>query len=267
MDIIYRYPGGTLYGEYDTVLKAAHTFIAGCTGSGKSTFLHGLLYSILATKAPCAAMLALIDLKQVELLQYAKLPHTLYHADTPETAVEVLKSIESEMQNRFTEMKKYGKKETDLPHIYVIIDEIAYLILRAGKQVTRILESLSMLGRAAHIHIVYACQNPRKSGPGAIPAGLLLNTDCRVALHCTDKLESRLIIQSPGAETLPAVGECYIRCGADLTRWKSRLIDAAEMRRVISHWSNPDRYIQEPEPEQEPEQETKPWYKRLFRRA
>lgn len=256
----YQYPGGTVYAEYSAAVASNHVFIAGCTGSGKSTFIHGVIYTILATMAPCNAQLVLIDLKQVELLSYANLPHTLYHADTPETALQVLESIENIMNNRFSEMKKYGKTETDKNHIYVIVDEIAYLILRAGKPAARRLESLAMLGRAAHIHLIYACQNPRKSGPAAIPAGLLLNTDCRVALHCVDKLESRLIIQTAGAETLPPIGRCLIRRGPGLQCYVVHKIPGPDIQRVLAHWSAPERYIIPPAPAQQV-----PWYKRLFR--
>lgn len=257
----YTIPGGRYPAAYDVITAAPHAFIAGCTGSGKSTMLHGLIYSLLARYSPATVHLAFIDLKRVELCMYRKVAHCIGYANTEVAALQLLDALHARMMERFTEMEKSGQTETEKPHIYLIFDEIGYFFARTGKQGVKALESIAMLGRAAHIHLVYACQNPRKSGPGAIPAGLLLNTPCRVALRCVDKLESRLILGIPGAELLPSFGDCIISTGVNLGRHSIPATPPVELRRVVEHWANPGRYSP---PEPEPRNRRR-WYRRLFK--
>ena len=263
MPITYRTPGGTVHGVFAAAIDAPHAFIAGCTGSGKSTYTHGLICAVLAAHSPATAQFALIDLKQVELRRYKALPHCCGYADTAADALRLVEGVTAEMMRRFARMKTDDLTETTDHHIYLICDEVGYLLSQAGKAVAKPLEEITMLGRAAHIHLIYACQNPRKSGPGAIPAGLLLNTPCRIALRCVDKLESRLIIQTPGAETLPPVGQALVRDGVTLERWRVPPPDPAEAARLLRWWADPARYIVRPAKEEE---EHRPWYGRFFSR-
>lgn len=263
MPITYHTPGGTVHGVFAAAINAPHAFIAGCTGSGKSTYIHGLICAILAAHSPATARLALIDPKRVELRRYRGLPHCCGYADTAADALRLIESVTAEMMRRFARMESDGLTETTAPHIYLICDEVGYLLSQAGKTVAKPLEEITMLGRAAHIHLIYACQNPRRSGPGAIPAGLLLNTPCRVALRCVDRLESRLIVQAPGAENLPPVGRALVRNGASLERWRVPPPDPAEAARLLGWWTDQVRCIVHSTPEEE---DRRPWYKRLFSR-
>ena len=121
-------PGGRVFRLYADLAKLPHLLIAGATGSGKSVTVNGIIYALLATKAPSECSMVLIDPKKVELVQYARLPHTLRYASEPRDMIDALDFAVKETTRRFSIMQLEGKKAFSGPDLYVIIDELADLM-------------------------------------------------------------------------------------------------------------------------------------------
>lgn len=183
------------------ILKNAHSIIAGTTGSGKSTALHGIIYELIKNK-PSAARMVLIDLKRVEMIEWKNTPHTLNYINEPAQVVNCLNAYIKLMLERFAEMEKNGQTETPYTHIYIIIDELADVISTTPAAVY-LLAKIGRLGRAAHIHLILATQSPDRK---TIPAIIQQNTTAALALRCKNSIESRQIISQAGAEELPRHG-------------------------------------------------------------
>ena len=221
---IYHVPA--LYGD---VLNQAHTLIAGQTGSGKSVFLQGVITSAMKRGGN---QFIFCDPKRVELRTYKRLPNCIAYANTSEETVRALARAIDIMEARYEEAERLGiKKYTDCP-IYVIIDELADLLISAdAKQIKKQLQTLTALGRAANVHCIVATQQPSRK---MLPAELTLNFPARVALHCQTAIESRQVINVKGAEELPMYGEClYLRPGHDLEKRSVPLTDEAETEQII----------------------------------
>lgn len=200
---------GTIKGVYNKVLHEAHTLIAGATGSGKSVFMNGLIYSILLSHPEDARMILCDPKRGAEFGAYKELPHTAIYADTVEDIKHALEEAHVEMERRLDDMGKRGMKETDAGHIYIFVDELADLLLSEYKhEFTRLLQSLAQLGRAAHIHCILATQCPSRQ---ILIAPIVVNMTCRVALHCETAIESKQIMNRDGAELLPRYGKCFLK--------------------------------------------------------
>lgn len=188
---------------FKEMTEQSHLLIAGTTGSGKSTLIKGILNALLI-KPPSELGLILIDPKRVELDPYKRLPHVIKYADTQPDAVSALRYARNLMYKRFDEMKGSGRRVTNRPHVYVIIDELADLILNSQGDVLPLLQSIAQLGRAARIHLIAATQSPSRK---TLPAEITCNMTAQVALRCRSAIESRQIIGIAGAEDLPKHGE------------------------------------------------------------
>jgi len=185
------------------LLKEHHTLIGGTTGSGKSTFIQALMYKALELP-PSRCQFVLIDLKRVELIDYAHAPHTLYYAQDITQALHALDVLINIMETRFQEMQAQRVKETNRAHIYIIIDELADLMSTAPKDVTARLNKIGRLGRASHIHLICCTQDPTRR---TISASIQQNFTCCIALRCKSSIESRQVIGVSGAELLPRYGK------------------------------------------------------------
>lgn len=188
---------------FEEMTAQTHLLIAGCTGSGKSTLIKGILNALLI-KPPSELGLILIDPKRTELDPYKRLPHVVKYADTNADAISALRYASTLMGKRFDEMKQQGLQETTRPHVYIIIDELADLILNAKCDVLPLLQSIAQLGRAARIHLIAATQSPSRK---TLPAEIMVNITAQVALRCRSAIESRQIVGVAGAEELPKYGE------------------------------------------------------------
>ena len=221
----YEYP--TLFGD---ICKQSHTLIAGQTGSGKSVMLNGIITTALKLGG---SEYIFIDPKRVELRQYKRVPYTLAYANTSEETVRALSRAIDIMEQRYQAMERSAVKDWQGQHLYVIIDELADLLISAdSKTIKAQLQKLTALGRAAKVHVIAATQQPSRK---MLPAELTLNFPSRVGLHCQTAIESKQVINVKGAEELPMYGEClYLRPGHDLEHWKVRLTDEAETEQVIN---------------------------------
>ncbi len=213
-----------------------HLLIAGSTGSGKSVGINMIISSLLFTKHPSEVKFALIDPKKIELSFYNKLRrHYLAVSPdldeeiitVPQNAVIVLKSIEHEMEKRYDKLAKagvrnivdYNKKvsnpktkppETELikhhqiPYLIVIVDELADLMISAGKEVEEPITRLAQLARAVGIHLILATQRPSVN---VITGVIKANFSARVAYQVATKIDSRTILDMNGAEQLLGNGD------------------------------------------------------------
>ncbi|ACF12980.1 cell divisionFtsK/SpoIIIE [Chloroherpeton thalassium ATCC 35110] len=207
----------------DDLAKMPHLLIAGATGSGKSVGINTLLASLIYFCSPDNVKFLLIDPKRVELFPYHQLKnHFLVKypeleeqiiTDTSK-AVYALKSIEKEMDNRYDRLAKagvrnikaYNEKFSDeaLPYIVVVIDELADMMITAGKEVEEPIARLAQLARAVGIHLVVATQRPSVD---VITGIIKANFPARVAYQVTSKVDSRTILDMMGADQLLGNGD------------------------------------------------------------
>ena len=199
----------------EQILDQAHVLIAGTTGSGKSTLIHKLMWTALAS-TPTEKQFILADLKAgLELGRYARLPHTIRFARTAEDALSALDYAIEIMDSRCEQMYKSGEVLWNGSDVYVVIDELGFLLQQCGSEALERLARISRLGRAARIHLLLATQSPNRGKMG-IPAVLQQNMTCCVGLKCKTAIESRQIIGLAGCENLPRYGTAFITIGPDL---------------------------------------------------
>ena len=209
--------GKNIGGEYivGNLAKMPHLLIAGATGSGKSICINTIICSILFKATPDEVRLMLIDPKKVEMTQYARLPHLIAPVvNDSKKAANSLKWVVNEMENRYTlfaaaackDFEGYNQRcpETPLPHIVVIIDELADLMMVAKHDVEDAICRLAQMARAAGIHLVVATQRPSVD----VITGLIkANIPSRIAFAVSSYTDSRTILDMGGAEKLLGKGD------------------------------------------------------------
>jgi DNA segregation ATPase FtsK/SpoIIIE, S-DNA-T family len=212
---------GTAAGQPVTADLAAlpHLLIAGTTGSGKSVFMRSLLADLLDTDT----LLLLIDPKRVEFAAYRNSPQLVTRPLVdPEQAEAALLWLRNEMEERYRLLEGRGLlniDSTDMPRIVAVVDELANLIL-LHPRVEKPLVALASMGRAAGIHLVLATQRPSAD----VLTGLLrANIPARVAMTVATQMESRIILDEPGAEKLNGRGDLLFRVGNKVTRLQGRM--------------------------------------------
>lgn len=198
-----------------TILTEPHTLIAGATGSGKSTLLH----TVLKSADDLNYKYGIIDLKRVSVLPHKK--KAFAYATEPNEALALIDRVIDIMETRFREMESSGADETNRPPLYLVVDESADLLDTVKESYTK-LKRVARLGRAAHVHLILCTQSPSRR---VIPADLTLNIPCRVALRCESAIESRQILNRPGAETLPRYGYAIVKTPAGVDKWKVNKIE------------------------------------------
>ena len=204
--------------------KMPHLLIAGATGSGKSVCINTLIASILYKARPEEVKMILIDPKMVELGNYNGIPHLLIPVVTDASkAASALNWAVAEMTDRYKKfaannvkdigsynqyMKEKGEKEEILPQIVVIIDELSDLMMVASSQVEDAICRLAQLARAAGMHLVVATQRPSVD----VVTGLIkANIPSRIAFNVSSQIDSRTIIDMPGAEKLVGNGDMLFK--------------------------------------------------------
>jgi S-DNA-T family DNA segregation ATPase FtsK/SpoIIIE len=199
------------------IAKMPHMLIAGATGSGKSVCINTLITSILYKADPSEVKLIMIDPKVVELNVYNGIPHLLIPVVTdPKKAAGALVWAVNEMTKRYNlfaennvrDMKGYNEKQSDpevkMPHIVIIIDELADLMMTAAKEVEEAICRLAQMARAAGLHLVIATQRPSVD---VITGVIKANIPSRLAFAVSSGTDSRTILDSNGAEKLLGKGD------------------------------------------------------------
>ena len=239
--------------------KMPHLLIAGATGQGKSVGLNAIIASLLYKKHPAQLKFVLVDPKKVELTLYSKLENH-FLAKIPDTeepiitdtqkVIYTLNSLTIEMDQRYLLLKlaqvrnikeynqKFIKRKLNpekghryLPYIVVIIDEFADLIMTAGREVEVPLARLAQVARAVGIHLVIATQRPTTN---IITGSIKANFPARIAFRVTSMIDSRTIIDIPGANQLVGRGDMLMAPGSDITRLQCAFIDIPEIERITS---------------------------------
>ena len=210
------------------IAKLPHMLIAGTTGSGKSVCMNSIIISLLYKASPDDVKLIMVDPKMVELGIYNSIPHLLIPVVTdPKKAAGSLQWAVTEMLRRYKAMSDAGVRDLEsynsiveseeegkkLPQVVVIIDELADLMLVAAKEVEESICRIAQMGRAAGIHLIIATQRPSAD----VITGLMkANIPSRIAFAVASAMESRIILDTQGAEKLVGKGDMLyapIGCG------------------------------------------------------
>ena len=220
-----------------------HLLVAGTTGSGKSVMLNGLLTSLLLTTDPRQVKMVLIDPKRVELSQFGRVPHLITPVVTDvKKAANALGWAVAEMERRYEVLEKIGvrsvegyndRAEVQIPYVVVVIDELADLMMQAGAKVEDAIIRLAQKARAVGIHIVVATQRPSVD---VITGMIKANVPSRIAFAVSSQVDSRVILDSPGAEALLGMGDMLYKpvSAARPSRVQGAFISEAEVDRVVS---------------------------------
>ncbi|MAD48001.1 MAG: DNA translocase FtsK [Gammaproteobacteria bacterium] len=221
--------------------KTPHLLVAGTTGSGKSVFINTLLASILYKFSPKELRLILIDPKMLELSVYNDIAHLLTPVVTePKKAIIALKWVCKEMERRYSLMNEentrslegYNQKSVEkLPFIIVFIDEMADLMMTAGKEVEHYVQRLAQMARACGIHLVMATQRPSVD---IITGSIKANFPSRISFQVASKYDSRTVLGEIGAEQLLGNGDMLMsKNGSNLIRYQSAFISDDEVNKLI----------------------------------
>jgi len=230
--------------------KMPHLLIAGATGSGKSVCLNTVLASLLFQNTPDVLRLILVDPKRVELARFKRLPHLIAPVVTDVSeVVGALRWTSVEMDRRYKafaergarDLKAYNRKlptgEPPLPRIVLIIDELADLMLQAPDETEPLLTRLAQLARATGIHLVVATQRPSTD----VITGLIkANFPARIAFAVASSTDSRVILDSPGAEMLLGSGDMLFQPpdAPKPRRLQGAYVSDEELDRLVAFWQD-----------------------------
>ncbi|RKQ49236.1 S-DNA-T family DNA segregation ATPase FtsK/SpoIIIE [Roseivirga pacifica] len=237
--------------------KMPHLLMAGATGQGKSVGLNAILTSLLYKKHPSQLKFVLVDPKKVELTLFNKIERH-YLAKLPDSedaiitdtkkVIYTLNSLCVEMDQRYDllkdaacrNIKEYNKKFVDrklnpekghkyLPYIVLVIDELADLMMTAGKEVETPIARLAQLARAIGIHLVVATQRPSVN---VITGIIKANFPARLSFRVTSKVDSRTILDAGGADQLIGQGDMLLSMGSEITRMQCAFVDTPEVDEI-----------------------------------
>ena len=239
--------------------KMPHLLVAGATGQGKSVGLNAIIASLLYKKHPAQLKFVMVDPKKVELTLYTKIEKhflaVLPDSEEPiitdtQKVINTLNSLCIEMDHRYDllklaqarNIKEYNAKfiarnlnpekgHKYLPYIVVVIDEFADLIMTAGKEIEAPITRLAQLARAIGIHLVIATQRPSTN---IITGTIKANFPARIAFRVSSMIDSRTILDSPGANQLIGRGDMLVSTGGDLTRLQCAFIDTPELDKITA---------------------------------
>ncbi|WP_222884917.1 DNA translocase FtsK [Candidatus Cytomitobacter primus] len=232
-----------------------HLLVSGTTGSGKSVSMHSMMLSLLYSKDPDDCKFILVDPKQLELSVYNGIPHLLTPVVTnPQEAVKVLKWAVQEMERRYKLLSevevrnissfnekvqresfkaKTDKKYEKMPYLVIVVDEMADLMMTAGKEIEVSVQRLAQMARAAGIHIIMATQRPSVD---VITGTIKSNFPVRITFQLASKIDSRTIMgDNSGAEQLLGKGDMlYLSPGYPTTRIQAPFVSDDEVQEITN---------------------------------
>ena len=243
--------------------KMPHLLIAGTTGSGKSVCINSIITSVLLTKRPDEVKMILIDPKMVEMTAFNTIPHLMCPIVTEtKMAVQILEWATIKMDERYALLaeakvknvaefnsldadeilRRFNPSSEDeeskipmkLPYIVIVIDELADLMMTAAKEIEAYIVRLAQKSRAVGIHIVLATQRPQAT----VVTGLIKsNMPTRIGFRVAARMDSRIILDQNGAETLLGEGDMlFLKPGtSDLIRAQGTFVDEEEIKRIVKH--------------------------------
>jgi S-DNA-T family DNA segregation ATPase FtsK/SpoIIIE len=225
------------------IAKMPHVLVAGTTGSGKSVLINAFISSILFRASPQEVRLIMIDPKRVEFTNYNGIPHLLTPVIVePQKILSALKWAMAEMDKRYKLFAERGVRNIDsynelsgfqaLPYIVIFVDELADLMMFAPVEVEDAIARLAQMARATGIHLVIATQRPSVN----VITGLIkANIPCRIAFNVSSMVDSRVILDSAGAEKLLGRGDMlYIPPDqAKPTRIQGAFVSEKEIKRLV----------------------------------
>ena len=229
-----------------------HLLLGGTTGSGKSVAINAMLMSILMRTTPAEVRMILIDPKRVELSLYNNVPHLYVPVVTePKEAASALAWSVSEMERRLKVLQSAGARNigsynamvqdgkgpegaAELPYLVIVIDELADLMMVAAKEVEDSIVRIAQLARAAGIHLIVATQRPEAN----VVTGIIkANITNRIAFNVASAIDSRVILDAPGAEKLVGLGDMLFSTpsGDKPKRIQGCYVTESEIETVVSH--------------------------------
>ena len=230
--------------------KMPHLLIAGSTGAGKSVCLNSIISTFLLTRTPDELKLVMVDPKMVELVGYNGVPHLKSPVVIEmDKVVGTLRKALAEMERRYMMFSNLSvrnidgynaRRETDpsmenLPYLVVIIDELADLMMTAPDEVESVIVRLAQMARATGIHLIIATQRPSVD----VLTGLIkANFPARIAFMVTSQIDSRVILDSPGAERLLGKGDMLFQDpqAAKPVRVQGTFVHDRDIEKMVNHW-------------------------------
>ena len=235
----------------DDLGKMPHLLIAGATGSGKSVAINAIIACLLFAHSPDSLRLVMVDPKRVELVNYNGIPHLLGEVITDvNQVVPALRwatqlmdlRLEAFSKAKARNLEAYNSKMdkeggAKLPYVIIIIDELADLMLAAPDETEKLITRLAQLARATGIHLILATQRPSVD----VVTGLIkANFPARISFAVTSSVDSRVVLDSPGAEKLLGRGDMLYMApdSAKLQRMQGCFVSDEELARLVNYWRN-----------------------------
>lgn len=227
-----------------------HLLVAGATGSGKSVCVNAVIACLLCTTTPDEVKFVMVDPKRVELVNFNGIPHLREPVVVEmDKAVAALQSAVAEMDRRFQLFAKNGARNIDiynhivegqpdkerLPYLIVIVDELADLMMISPEEVERAITRLAQMARATGIHLILATQRPSVD----VVTGLIkANFPSRISFAVTSQIDSRVVLDTPGAEKLLGRGDMLYMASdsSKLVRMQGCFVSDRELEKLVTYW-------------------------------